>query len=1024
MTSSSNKSKSSTRASAGPEVPPHESFERNKISSKYVSISAYGVPEGLGFCGHGSKHSLTESSPCREDTTFHSKLESSHIRPLGTGLCARVCNRLDCSTPSSETAPRNSLFRGRDELSFTRSAKDGRETCCYGSTDEEARERIHFSVVCSPEEGRGCETNNKSEESQHLCEESFLQDGRNSHSQRPAKAGRLDDESRSKGRLLCDPDNAGTHILPEISVDGKDVPVQLPTFRSVVGSMGLYQDHEANNGFSQDTRTESNHLHRRYSDSGRKRRESSSTHNVPDLSTRKLGFHSKPNQIPSDSNPGDRIPRVDSELRNDGAEVTLRQDQEDQVRGEKSTASRCLDGVGSFQISGQTEPCGPSNRCGTIVLQTPAEVSTSVSRGGESRVLPSLPSVTRCQRGTDMVDGSPVSQERETTPVGEAGHGDRDRCIHNRLGSIFQQCSNRRTMVPTGTTHAHQLPGITGGIPCDQELCQGCYRCCDPSKDGQHDCPDLHQQTGRNRITGTQPVDERALGVVLSEEYHSQSLSSRGFVECDCRRGIPSDERQIGLDAMPENLSKDKLEIRPTGCGPLCLSTVPSTPTVCELETRPSSNSHRCLHNELESFERLCQPTLELDRQSPATSPTTECRDCACGTGMAGPSVVPNAIGHADPRALPHNELQKPDPTNSPSQRTGDKPTPSRVEYLRSRYSAENLSGEASKLLLASWRQKSAKTYDSLFKKWACWCVERDIDPISGDIAGVVNFLASLYQNKYQYRSLCNYRSAISSIHDKVDGYEVGSHPMVSRLLKGVFHERPPQPRYSSTWDVSKVTTYLVSLGQNEQMSLQDITFKITMLLALTRPSRSVDLVNLDIRFRQFSPEGVTFHPTKLAKQSRQNKKITEFFFPAFKDNALLCPVQTLKDYESRTLANRADDEKQAQLLIATIQPYKAVSSSTVARWIKTVLAKAGIDTDIFKAHSVRSAATSAAADAGVTTTDILSAADWSSESIFQKFYYKPQKNNTFGKAVLSTKLSTTDKLQNHVDMETEHSEI
>ena len=72
----------------------------------------------------------------------------------------------------------------------------------------------------------------------------------------------------------------------------------------------------------------------------------------------------------------------------------------------------------------------------------------------------------------------------------------------------------------------------------------------------------------------------------------------------------------------------------------------------------------------------------------------------------------------------------------------------------------------------------------------------------------------------------------------------------------------------------------------------------------------------------------------------------------------------------------------------------------------------------------MRRAATSAAADAGVTTTDILSAADWSSESIFQKFYYKPQKNNTFGKAVLSTKLSTTDKLQNHVDMETEHSEI
>ena len=76
--------------------------------------------------------------------------------------------------------------------------------------------------------------------------------------------------------------------------------------------------------------------------------------------------------------------------------------------------------------------------------------------------------------------------------------------------------------------------------------------------------------------------------------------------------------------------------------------------------------------------------------------------------------------------------------------------------------------------------------------------------------------------------------------------------------------------------------------------------------------------------------------------------------------------------------------------------------------WIKTLLTKAGINTDIFKAHSVGSAATSTAANAGITTNDILKAADWSSESVFQKFYYKPGQNCTFGTAVLS-KLSTTN---------------
>ena len=42
-----------------------------------------------------------------------------------------------------------------------------------------------------------------------------------------------------------------------------------------------------------------------------------------------------------------------------------------------------------------------------------------------------------------------------------------------------------------------------------------------------------------------------------------------------------------------------------------------------------------------------------------------------------------------------------------------------------------------------------------------------------------------------------------------------------------------------------------------------------------------------------------------------------------------------------------------------------------------------------FKAHSVRGASASTASNMGITTREILEAADWSSESIFQRFYYK-----------------------------------
>jgi len=53
-------------------------------------------------------------------------------------------------------------------------------------------------------------------------------------------------------------------------------------------------------------------------------------------------------------------------------------------------------------------------------------------------------------------------------------------------------------------------------------------------------------------------------------------------------------------------------------------------------------------------------------------------------------------------------------------------------------------------------------------------------------------------------------------------------------------------------------------------------------------------------------------------------------------------------------------------------------------------LCLSGINTDIFKAHSTRSAATSATFVAGIPIADILMTAGWTSECTFAKYYNKP----------------------------------
>ena len=62
-----------------------------------------------------------------------------------------------------------------------------------------------------------------------------------------------------------------------------------------------------------------------------------------------------------------------------------------------------------------------------------------------------------------------------------------------------------------------------------------------------------------------------------------------------------------------------------------------------------------------------------------------------------------------------------------------------------------------------------------------------------------------------------------------------------------------------------------------------------------------------------------------------------------------------------------------------------------------------GVDTAIFKGHSVRGAVATEAAKQDFSIPDILQFADWSQASTFTKFYYRPQFDTSPGRAILSS---------------------
>ena len=116
------------------------------------------------------------------------------------------------------------------------------------------------------------------------------------------------------------------------------------------------------------------------------------------------------------------------------------------------------------------------------------------------------------------------------------------------------------------------------------------------------------------------------------------------------------------------------------------------------------------------------------------------------------------------------------------------------LESVREKHLAVGSSEKAIEHITASWSSGTNKIYQLAWRKWDCWCAQQKIDPFLCDIRFFINFLAELFDQGLQHRSISAIWSAVSMTHNQIEGTPIGQHPMVTRLLKGIHNSRPPQP--------------------------------------------------------------------------------------------------------------------------------------------------------------------------------------------------------------------------------------
>lgn len=291
------------------------------------------------------------------------------------------------------------------------------------------------------------------------------------------------------------------------------------------------------------------------------------------------------------------------------------------------------------------------------------------------------------------------------------------------------------------------------------------------------------------------------------------------------------------------------------------------------------------------------------------------------------------------------------------------------------------------------------KQYESHLKLWWNFAHEKRIDVYNAKTSDIIAFLAGRFKEGAKYSTINTARSTVSLI----SAYDINEDGLIARFVKGVYKQRPTKPRYSTTWDVSPVLKYLERQHPLKKLKMKEIAEKVATLLALTTAQRLQTLALINIKNIEKSSSAVRIKITEQIKTSRPGAAQPELVLPFFEKKPGLCVASAVLQYVEITKKLRGKDTE--ELFVSTMKPFKAVSAQTIGHWVKSLLGKAGVDTEKFTAYSTRHAAVSAAHKRGVDISIIRRSAGWTENSqTFFKFYNRPiaASEEQFAKVILN----------------------
>nr|CAH7721074.1 unnamed protein product [Callosobruchus chinensis] len=448
-------------------------------------------------------------------------------------------------------------------------------------------------------------------------------------------------------------------------------------------------------------------------------------------------------------------------------------------------------------------------------------------------------------------------------------------------------------------------------------------------------------------------------------------------------------ERSARLALAKGNPAMSVQEVGDTLHRPVCNSEFSGSSQIRHTISMRQRRIRKCIYQTVGIQTSLGVPSAPVD---PEGSPTPQQlpRSLHLDSSKMGESVLAPCPEEEGNRTTVHNPESRTSPDRSPNQQTssqGVRFTPGGMEGTGWSDIVMNWSECERRVLEASWRKSTLKTYSAAWNTWRSWADKQGIIAKTPSPADVARYLCFLHNTrKFALSTILLHKSTIATFSRPPYAETISSNPLVKQILKGIANAKPKAAR-SKIWDINKLLSWMNENPPDTNSQFQ-VSRHVALLLLLSSGRRVHDLTLLrtDPGFFEQTEEHIIFWPQHGSKTDKHNYVQSGWKFLKNRDD-LWDVVRWTTKYIDISAGRRGPvGQLIPYLFVTTRGKIGPASRSVIAGWVRTALVSAGIEGG---AGSTRSAVATSRYNENVPLEDILKKGNWKGPGNFFRHYYK-----------------------------------